>query len=371
MVTSEVDMLTPPAASLMAIIITAQSGPTSLSHDNGSAPANPVPAALFRLEGEFIVESLIDNTAAPDSLQSLAAELNDHMREFMAQHELYSADFRPVVVPGGKAVVLHTPDFGKKPGNIFWELPDTETRVAHVWKWEPGGWAKVPPIPCQEVLADASRGNTLSIVGSPGYALIDLQTGQRLDYNARELGELHVSGHATFISIGDQFIRCGTLDADMNITALHTLARGKDVLVEDIDWYDVGPVWLCGGAKAMIGECWLIDVATGAVTRPSTTWEVRHNPRATTPIIEKYGKPMEYAMFDVDCSTGELILGDPVNFTARTRGCRLVDVLPEIDRMIVMETGWIPSGWGHYEIRTLNDARPRKIRGGFEGLLVP
>lgn len=356
---------------LLTLVFALESNPVPDAHGADPAPANPIPAALIRVNGNFAVESLIDKQPVPDSLQSLASELNAHMREFKATHGLYSADFRPVVIPGGKAVVLHTPEMGKKPGNIFWELPDTEARVAHVWKWGPGGWTRIAPIPCERVLADASRGDTLSIVGSPGYALIDLQTGKRLDYNARELGKLHVSGHATFISIGDQFIRCGTLDADMNIAALHTLSRGKDVLVEDIDWYDVGPVWLCDGAKAMIGECWLIDVATGAVTRPSTTWEVLHNPRATTPIIEKYGKPMEYAMFDVDCSTGELVFGDPVNVTARTRGCRLVDVLPEIDRIIVMETGWIPSGWGRYEIRTLDDTRLRKIHGGFEGILVP
>lgn len=325
------------AASSFAVLLSVAAQP---AQDAG-------PFALVKHEGRPSIVAVLPDQPVPESLKALDADINVVMEEFLADKGLISADFYPVLAAGDRLLTMLEPDFGRKQGWEPWRPARGDSRLLQVWLRSEAGWKRKPPVECAGLIG--ARGTVLSVWRADGSgALIDVATGTEHAYDLSEFGEVQPSGEGTFVSIGLETVRCGTVDESMRIASVHTLRRGTEVLVEDIRREDIRVAWACDGRYVVIGESWVIDTHTGAVNGDtSIQWEVSGQWMPGRLVLEDYDKPMKYAVCEVDCETGEIVHGP--TFTREKYAWRSIDTDRGVG--IVRHKGpiQIATGWWEWD----------------------
>ncbi len=328
--------------------------------------------ALIRSEGGPAIVAVLPDQVVPKSLKALEADINGVNEKFLADNGLVSADFYPHVAAGSRLITMLEPDFGRKPGWEPWRPTPSDARLLHVWMRTDRGWTQAGPVECEDLIA--ARGTVLSVERADGSgALIDIATGVEHAYDRASLGEVQPSGEGTFISIGLEMVLCGTIDANMRVSSVHTLRRGTQVLVEDIRQDDIRVAWACDGRYAVIGESWVIDTHTGSVQgHTSIQWEVSGQWVPGRLVLEDYDKPMKYASCEVNCETGEILRGP--TFTLEPHAWRAIDVERAIGVVRHKPPIQIAHGSGEWDsVRTYPEGRLIRVikEGQFVGFVEP
>lgn len=326
----------------------------------------PEPVLCVKRSGRFTLVPFTKDAPLPSDLAAVEAEIQNMYAGFIAERGLQHAWFEYDVIPGGQVIFVQEANRGRRDDGTIWKANNDGAYAYHTWRKAPEGWVRDKSFLARSIHAPYSRGDMLLCEGVDRVQFVyDLSSGARAPFSPPyPWSDTHLSGHNTFVVISEKHVLCGELDIDLKPVNVHTLERGVEVLVDNFRTTEIGVLWFCGGRYALIGESWLVDVKAGKVLPTEHDWEVSLEGDAPADmLLFDYG--VGYARLAFDCGTATLELGPPFKDLHRLpRNVSVRAILAQEEAMIVLSRGWIPSGWGEWQLRSLRDGSLLRPLGG-------